>query len=52
VGAVLAELILDGGTQTPIGDFAIDRFRTPMAADKVKLKHEFDMEILDRKMPN
>ncbi|WP_137179741.1 FAD-binding oxidoreductase [Roseomonas sp. AR75] len=52
VGAVLAELILDGGTQTPIGDFAIDRFRTPMAADKAKLKHEFDMEILDRKMPN
>jgi sarcosine oxidase subunit beta len=51
VGAVLAELILDGGTQTPIGDFAIDRFRTPMAADRTKLKHEFDLEILDRKLP-
>jgi sarcosine oxidase subunit beta len=52
VGAVLAELILDGGTQTPIGDFAIDRFRNPMAADRTKLKHEFEDEILDRRLPN
>jgi sarcosine oxidase subunit beta len=51
VGAVLAELILDGGTQTPIAEFAIDRFATPMAADKAKLKHEFDLEILERKLP-
>lgn len=54
VGAVLSELILDGGSQTPIGDFAIDRFRTPMVADRTRLKHEFDLtilegEILDRK---
>ncbi len=48
VGAVLAELILDGGTQTPIGDFAIDRFRNPITADRDKLKHEFDTEVLDR----
>ncbi len=51
VGAVLAELILDGGSQTPIGDFAIDRFRTPVAADRTRLAHEFDMEILERRLP-
>ena len=52
VGAVLAELILDGGTQTPIGDFAVDRFDAPMAADRHKLAHEFESEILDRTLPS
>ncbi|MBL8697042.1 MAG: FAD-binding oxidoreductase [Alphaproteobacteria bacterium] len=51
VGAVLAELILDGGTQTPIAPFAIDRFDDATVADKAKLKHEFDAEILERKLP-
>lgn len=52
VGAVLAELILDGGTQTPIAPFAIDRFAgDAMRADAAKLRHEFDTEILERKLP-
>lgn len=50
VGAVLAELILDGGTQTPIAPFAIDRFGGDVIADKAKLKHEFDIEILEKKL--
>ena len=52
VGAVLAELILDGGTQTPIGDFAVDRFAGGAALDRKKLAHEFDAEILDRRTPH
>ena len=28
-GAVMAELIVDGATQTPIGDLAVDRFHRP-----------------------
>jgi sarcosine oxidase subunit beta len=52
VGAVLAELILDGGTQTPIADFAVDRFAAGAALDRAKLAHEFDAEILSRRLPH
>ncbi|MCC7275546.1 MAG: FAD-binding oxidoreductase [Alphaproteobacteria bacterium] len=49
VGAVLAELIVDGGTPTPIAPFSIGRFREPVAADRDRLRHEFYDDVLDRR---
>ncbi|MFD2649979.1 NAD(P)/FAD-dependent oxidoreductase [Brucella rhizosphaerae] len=41
VGAVLAEMILHGGSETPVGDFSIGRFRDAVMAHD-KIKKEFD----------
>lgn len=41
VGAVLAEMIMHGGSETPVADFNIGRFRDAIAAHD-KLKKEFD----------
>jgi sarcosine oxidase subunit beta len=41
VGAVLADLIADGGTDTPIDAFSIRRFRKEVQVSD-KLAHEFD----------
>ncbi len=46
VGMVLSELLLDGGTQTPLAPFTIDRFAGPMAIDAARLKGEFDEAML------
>lgn len=46
VGAVLAELLLDGATDTPIGDYAIGRFRVSGRVDAAKLAAEFDPSLL------
>ncbi len=46
VGLVLAELLLDGATPTPIGDYAIGRFRDPGRVDAAKLAAEFDPSLL------
>lgn len=41
VGAVLAEMILRGGSETHVGDFSIHRFRDAVVAHD-KIKKEFD----------
>lgn len=46
VGLVLSELLLDGATSTPIGDYAIGRFREPGRVDAAKLAAEFDPSLL------
>jgi sarcosine oxidase subunit beta len=46
VGIVLSELLLDGVTSTPIGDYAIGRFREPGRVDAAKLAAEFDPSLL------
>lgn len=48
VGAVLAEIIADGGTPTPLGPFAITRFQDGAAAvaQSAKLATEFDAAAL------
>lgn len=47
VGAVLADLIVDGGTGTPIAPFAIGRFRDTVQVSE-KLAHEFDAPAAPR----
>ncbi len=47
VGAVLAELIATGATETPIDTFALARFAGALAFDD-KLWHEFDPELVAR----
>ncbi len=42
VGAVLSDLIIDGGTRTSIAPFAIGRFRDAVQVSD-KLRHEFDV---------
>ncbi|MBL8698641.1 MAG: FAD-binding oxidoreductase [Alphaproteobacteria bacterium] len=46
VGEVLSELLVDGGTQTPLAPFAITRFAGELAVDPAKLKAEFDESML------
>ncbi len=41
VGAVLAEMILHGSSETPVGDFSIHRFHDAVVAHD-KIKKEFD----------
>ena len=41
VGVVLSEMILQGGSNTPVGDFSIERFRNAVTAHD-KIKKEFD----------
>ena len=47
VGAVLAELIATGATETPIDAFSLARFAGALAFDD-KLWHEFDPELVAR----
>lgn len=47
VGAVLAELIATGATETPIDTFSLARFAGALAFDD-KLWHEFDPELVAR----
>jgi sarcosine oxidase, subunit beta len=51
IGTILAELIIDGGTQTPIDLFRIGRFRSPVVADHGALAQEFYDDVL-QKRPN
>jgi sarcosine oxidase subunit beta len=46
IGTILAELIIDGGTQTNIAPLAIGRFRTQSAPDPASLKQEFYDDVL------
>lgn len=46
VGEVLSELLIDGGTQTPLAPFAITRFAEGRAVDAAKLKGEFDESMV------
>jgi sarcosine oxidase subunit beta len=46
VGLVLSEMLLDGGTRTPIGDYAIGRFADPSRIDAAKFAAEFDSSLL------
>ena len=48
VGAVLAELIADGATPTPIDAFAITRFRDAQVTASSKLAAEFDPALVGR----
>ena len=48
VGLVLSELLLDGGSQTPLAPFAIERFASPHAIDTAQLAGEFDDAMLQR----
>jgi sarcosine oxidase subunit beta len=45
VGAVVADLIVDGASQTPIESFSIERFARAVVPD-VKLWSEFDPELV------
>ena len=46
LGAVLSELILDGRSETPVGAFAIDRFRQTQTVDEDYLRQEFDAGVV------
>ena len=46
VGAVLADLVADGRTETPIGDFGIGRFADGTVAEASHLRAEFDASML------
>lgn len=46
VGAVLADLVAEGRTETPIGDFAIDRFAGGAVQEATHLRAEFDDAML------
>jgi len=46
VGLVLSELLLDGATRTPIGDYAIGRFADASRIDAAKFAAEFDPSLL------
>ena len=46
VGAVLADLVLDGTTTTPIGDFDIGRFADGLPPEAEHLRAEFDSALL------
>lgn len=48
VGAVLAELIIDGSTTTPIDAFTIARFADGSAPEAEHLRREFDAALLAR----
>lgn len=48
VGTIVAELLVDGGTQTSIGAFAPGRFRTQAAPDPASLHEEFHADVLRR----
>ena len=48
MGAVLAELILDGGTATPLHDFSIGRFADGTAQEAEHFRREFDMTSVMR----
>jgi sarcosine oxidase subunit beta len=48
VGAVLAELILDGGTATPLRDFSIGRFADGTAQEAEHFRREFDTASVAR----
>jgi sarcosine oxidase subunit beta len=45
VGAVVADLIVDGASQTPIESFSIERFAGGIVPDE-KLWSEFDPELV------
>jgi sarcosine oxidase subunit beta len=45
VGAVVADLIVDGASQTPIESFSIERFAGGVVPDE-KLWSEFDPELV------
>ena len=45
VGAVVADLIVDGASQTPIESFSIERFADGVIPDE-KLWSEFDPELV------
>ena len=45
VGAVVADLIVDGASQTPIESFSIERFAGGVVPDE-KLWSEFDSELV------
>jgi len=49
VGAAMSDLVIDGRTETPLGPFAIGRFRAAApAADQAYLRQEFDAAVLRR----
>jgi sarcosine oxidase subunit beta len=43
VGLCLSEMIVDGGTATPLDPFSITRFENPVETDE-KFRREFDSE--------
>ena len=48
VGAVLAELVVDGASATPIDAFTIARFADGSASEAEHLRREFDAALLAR----
>ena len=49
LATILSELIVDGGTQTPIDALSIKRFRQPVATDAVSLRQEFYDDVLQQR---
>jgi sarcosine oxidase subunit beta len=46
LATILSELIVDGGTQTPIGALSIGRFRQQAAPEAASLRQEFHDDVL------
>jgi sarcosine oxidase subunit beta len=49
LATILTELIVDGGTQTPIDALSIGRFRQPVALDPASLRQEFHDDVLQQR---
>jgi sarcosine oxidase subunit beta len=48
LATILSELIVDGGTQTPIGALSIGRFRQQAQPDAASLRQEFQDDVLQQ----
>jgi sarcosine oxidase subunit beta len=49
LATILTELIVDGGTRTPIDALSIGRFRQPAATDPASLRQEFYDDVLQQR---